>query len=162
MPLTSWRTIHVAVPAIALLCAAVGRPEAIQAQSTLQLSVVLSNSSSVVTWSDPAALLQSSLSLAGSWITLSNAASPYRAPTTNSLRFFRLRLDCVSLPGIVSWWTGDGTAADHVGTNQGSLMAGGTYAQGEVRQAFSFDGTSGWVDIPNSASLNPTGPFSAG
>jgi hypothetical protein len=39
-------------------------------------------------------------------------------------------------------------------------VAGGVYAPGEVRQAFSLDGTSGWVDIPNSASLSPTGPFS--
>lgn len=29
-----------------------------------------------------------------------------------------------------------------------------------MNQAFSLDGASGWVDIPNSASLNPAGPFS--
>jgi hypothetical protein len=62
--------------------------------------------------------------------------------------------------GIVSWWTGDGTAADLIGTNNGTLTGGITYGNGEVARAFNLDGSSGWVDVPNSGSLNPTGPFS--
>ena len=146
--------------AIGLFSAAAGPPSAVHAESNLQLKMALSNSVPVVTWADPAARLQSAPSVSGGWTTVSNATSPYPATATNSAVFFRLQVDCVSLPGIVSWWTGDGTAADLVGTNHGTLMGGGVYARGEVGQAFSFDGSSGWVDVPNSASLNPTGPFS--
>ncbi len=131
-----------------------------EAQSSLQLSINVSNSVPVVTWNDPAALLQGASSIDGGWVTFSNAVNPYVAPATNSTAFFRLRLDCVSLPGIVSWWTGDGTANDLVGPNNGTLLGAGGYADGEVGPAFNLDGQSAWIDIPNSASLNPTGPFS--
>jgi hypothetical protein len=40
------------------------------------------------------------------------------------------------------------------------LSGGVAFASGGVGQAFQLDGTTGSVDIPNSASLNPTGPFS--
>jgi formylglycine-generating enzyme len=83
--------------------------------------------------------------------------------------FQRVILDGVtvsSLPcdpppsGIVSWWTGDDTAADRVGTNNGTSFGGVTYTNGEVAACFNFDGVSGYVDIPDPANLNPTGPFS--
>ncbi len=31
-------------------------------------------------------------------------------------------------------------------------------AQGEVDQEFSLDGTTGWIGVPNSTTLNPIGP----
>jgi hypothetical protein len=34
--------------------------------------------------------------------------------------------------GIVSWWTGNETAADSVGPNAGTVSGGVTYAPGEV------------------------------
>jgi hypothetical protein len=43
--------------------------------------------------------------------------------------------------GLVSWWTANGTAADLIGNNNGTLVNGVTYATGEVGQAFSFNGT---------------------
>jgi hypothetical protein len=43
--------------------------------------------------------------------------------------------------GLVSWWTGDNTAADLEGLNNGTLYNGTTYAPGEVASAFSFNGT---------------------
>jgi len=55
--------------------------------------------------------------------------------------------------GIVAWWPGEGNATDIVGTNNGSLIGGVTYASGEVGQAFQFDGT-GYVDVPTSGALN--------
>ena len=68
---------------------------------------------------------------------------------------------CVSPPsGIVSWWPGDGNAQDLMGENNGILTGGVTFTNGQVGPAFSLDGNSGWVDVPNSDSLNPTGPFS--
>jgi hypothetical protein len=56
--------------------------------------------------------------------------------------------------GMVDWWTGNDTANDSVGTNNGTLMGGVSYAPGEVGQAFLFDGSSGYVSIPDSPSLD--------
>src|SRR5262249_49576875 len=61
--------------------------------------------------------------------------------------------------GLVSWWPGDGNANDIVGTNNGTLQGGATFAAGEVGQAFSLNGVNNFVSVPNSDTLNPTGPF---
>ena len=65
---------------------------------------------------------------------------------------------CFSAPsGLVGWWTADGNANDIAGTNNGILMGGATAnATGEVGPAFSFDGTNGFVQIPNAPALQPT------
>jgi lysophospholipase L1-like esterase len=56
-------------------------------------------------------------------------------------------------PNMVSWWPGDGNADDLVGTNHGTLEGGVTFVEGQVGQAFQFDGT-GAVEIADSPSLN--------
>jgi Leucine-rich repeat (LRR) protein len=62
-----------------------------------------------------------------------------------------------SVSGIAAWWPGDGSAADIVGTNSGTLQGGATAsAPGVVGSAFSFDGTNNFVAITNSAVLRPT------
>ncbi len=62
---------------------------------------------------------------------------------------------CVSAPsGLVSWWPGENNAADSVGGNFGSLSNGVTFVPGEVGQAFKLDGTSGYVRVNASSSLN--------
>ncbi len=65
---------------------------------------------------------------------------------------------CFSAPsGLVGWWTADGNANDIAGANNGTLMGGATAsATGEVGPAFSFDGTNGFVQIPNAPALQPT------
>jgi hypothetical protein len=64
---------------------------------------------------------------------------------------------CVTPPsGLVSWWGGDNNALDIVGTNHGTLNRA-TYAPGKVSQAFSFDGTDGYVNVPYSSSLDLQG-----
>ena len=70
---------------------------------------------------------------------------------------------CTPAPsGMVSWWSGDNNALDLIGTNEGTLVNGATYAAGLVGQAFSFDGVNDYVNVPHNASLsfNSTGPMS--
>ena len=58
--------------------------------------------------------------------------------------------------GLVGWWPGDGNANDMAGTNNGILMGGATATNaGYDGQCFTFDGTNGYVQIPNAPELNP-------
>ena len=62
---------------------------------------------------------------------------------------------CVAPPsGLVGWWSGDGTANDSALTNKGTLLNGATFALGEVGSAFSFDGVSAVVEVPDSPALS--------
>ena len=64
-------------------------------------------------------------------------------------------LSCDPPPsGLVSWWAAEGNANDSFGTNNGTLHDGASFTNGEVGQAFRFDGVSGYVSVPASASLN--------
>ena len=56
--------------------------------------------------------------------------------------------------GLVAWWPGDGNANDIIGGNHGTLRNGATFAPGMVGQAFSFDGSGTYVNIPDSPSLD--------
>jgi len=66
--------------------------------------------------------------------------------------------DCVPAPaGLTGWWPGDGNAKDIGGTNNGTLQGGATASvTGLVNSAFSFDGTNGYVSIPDSPVFHPT------
>jgi hypothetical protein len=77
---------------------------------------------------------------------------------------------CVPPPtGTVSWWPGDGNANDIIGTNDGTMMNGATYAAGMVRQAFSVDGIDDYIQLPKvstwdfgTSSFSITGWFKSG
>ena len=58
--------------------------------------------------------------------------------------------------GIVGWWPGEGNANDIVGGDNGTLEGDTTFAPAEVGQGFRLDGTSGYVQIPDSVALKPT------
>jgi hypothetical protein len=65
--------------------------------------------------------------------------------------------NCAPAPaGMVGWWKGEDNATDSVGLNNGTLSpSGANYAQGKVGQAFRFDGTNGYAQIPDSITLKP-------
>jgi hypothetical protein len=58
--------------------------------------------------------------------------------------------------GMVAWYTGDGTANDFIGTNNGTLQNGATFSSGMVAQAFSLNGVNQFVSLPNSVISYPT------
>ena len=58
--------------------------------------------------------------------------------------------------GLVGWWPGEGDASDVTGHNPGTLRNGASFAPGKVGRAFDLNGTSQYVDVPDSDSLNPT------
>jgi hypothetical protein len=63
--------------------------------------------------------------------------------------------DCLPPPsGLVSWWSGDKTAGDVQGANNGVLKNGASFRRGLVGQAFRFDGIDDGVRIPDSPSLS--------
>ena len=62
---------------------------------------------------------------------------------------------------LVSWYSGDGNALDSRSRNNATLLNGATFAAGESGQAFSFNGTSSFVQINNDSVLDfGTGDFS--
>lgn len=52
-------------------------------------------------------------------------------------------------PGLLAWWRAENNAFDSVGAHHGFLSNGVAYAAGELGQAFSFDGTNGYVVAPD-------------
>jgi len=63
---------------------------------------------------------------------------------------------CVVPPAsLVGWWTGDGNTVDIAGNASGILQNGVTYGNGEVGQAFSFDGNGASLHI-DSTVYSPT------
>ncbi|MEI6781337.1 MAG: LamG domain-containing protein, partial [Verrucomicrobiota bacterium] len=58
-------------------------------------------------------------------------------------------------PGLIGWWAGETNPNDVLGLNNGSVQGGTTFAAGEVGQAFVFDGTNGYAQVPDATALSP-------
>ncbi|MBI5774629.1 MAG: immunoglobulin domain-containing protein, partial [Verrucomicrobia bacterium] len=69
---------------------------------------------------------------------------------------------CAPAPsGLAAWWTAEGNIYDVVGGNNGQAFGTLTFSSnGEVGQAFFFNGSNSYVQVPSSAALKPAGPFS--
>lgn len=67
--------------------------------------------------------------------------------------------DCVPRDGLVAWWKADGNALDSAGTNNGVMVDTVAFADGISGQAFSFDGVTSFIEVPDSVKLDLTGPL---
>jgi hypothetical protein len=86
-----------------------------------------------------------------------NAGNGYDGPRIIELDGFGSRLPSCTPPpsGMVGWWAAEGNANDSFGTNNGTLVGGVGFTNGEVGQAFDIS-QGNYVSIPDSPSLNPT------
>jgi hypothetical protein len=58
---------------------------------------------------------------------------------------------CPGAPsGMVAWWRGNGDTSDYAGTNDAVFEGTAAYGPGEVGEAFSFDGSSSFLQVPDS------------
>jgi RHS repeat-associated protein len=94
------------------------------------------------------------LSQAGNYMVLvTNAYGS--ALSTNAILNVIQPTPCIDPPnGLVAWWRAETNALDSIGTNNGTLQEGAGFTDGMVGQAFSVDGVSSYVSIPNSPSLD--------
>src|SRR5262249_31493972 len=73
----------------------------------------------------------------------------------------RAQTNCVPpASGLVSWWKGEGNANDAADGNSGTLYGGVTFANGEVGQSFSFNGSTAHVRVPDQPNLRFTNGLS--
>jgi outer membrane protein assembly factor BamB len=63
--------------------------------------------------------------------------------------------------GLISWWTGNNTAADVLGAHNGTLVGGTTFSQGKVGQAFSLDGVNDTVTLAGTFGGGPEATIEA-
>ena len=78
------------------------------------------------------------------------SAELYTPSTVNEL--------CLEPPaGLVSWWSGDKTADDVQGANNGVLLNGASFTTGMVGPAFSFDGIDDGVGMTTLSSFSHAG-----
>jgi hypothetical protein len=83
------------------------------------------------------------------------AATDASGNLTEQLYVLTIASPVLPPPGLVGWWKAEGNALDSAGTNNGVLQGGAGYAPGEVGQAFSLDGSAGYVQIPDAPALRP-------
>jgi hypothetical protein len=79
------------------------------------------------------------------------------ASASSNDQVFSLQIYAPTLPAadIISWWRGESNALDSIGTNNGTLVGGVTFAPGKAGQSFALDGSTGYVSVPDSPSLQP-------
>ncbi len=58
--------------------------------------------------------------------------------------------------GLISWWQAEDDANDAIGTNHGTSQGNAGFASGHVGQAFQFDGSDGYIALPDNLFPFPT------
>ena len=60
--------------------------------------------------------------------------------------------------GLVAWWRGENNALDCTGSNNGTWVGSASYTNGEVGQAFNFNGPDGasYISVPNAPEIEFT------
>jgi GH25 family lysozyme M1 (1,4-beta-N-acetylmuramidase) len=58
--------------------------------------------------------------------------------------------------GMVNWWTADGNPNDIYGTNNAVPYNGLSYTNGEVGQAFRFDGLTSYLGVNGATNISPS------
>ncbi|HET9528736.1 MAG TPA: LamG-like jellyroll fold domain-containing protein, partial [Blastocatellia bacterium] len=79
-------------------------------------------------------------------------ANPTNAPRTGTItvagQAVTIMQDAACTPrpaGLVAWWPGDGNPNNIAGPSRATLQTGAAFNSGQVKQAFSFDGTDDFV-----------------
>jgi hypothetical protein len=104
----------------------------------------------------------STLALTGAQLSSSGTysvvvSSPYGStPSDDALLTVYTPVCTEADSSLVSWWKAERNALDLLGANNTALQGGATFSPGMVGQAFDLDGSSAYVDVADSASLNPT------
>jgi hypothetical protein len=63
--------------------------------------------------------------------------------------------------GLLAYYTADNTPNDALGTYNGTLVNGATYATGKINNGFSFDGVNDYVNVATSFGQSFSSPNSA-
>jgi hypothetical protein len=128
----------------------------VTAGGTLPLSYQWSLNMTNIAGATNATLLLANVQLnqAGNYAVLvSNVAGS--VSSSNAVLTVNLPPPCDPAPaGLVSWWRAENNAYDSIGTNNGSPTGGITYTNGEVGQAFVFNGSTSYIPVPASPGLN--------
>ncbi|NGZ04520.1 MAG: hypothetical protein CV090_15875, partial [Nitrospira sp. WS238] len=105
----------------------------------------------------PALTLAYSYDPTGNRLSLTDPVqvASYRYDALNRLQFLtQPSTPATLLPNLLATWPGDGSAADPVGGQTGTLQLGTTFGLGVRHQAFAFDGVDDYVNIPDSPVLD--------
>ncbi len=90
---------------------------------------------------------------AGSYRVL--VANAYGTTTSSNASLTVEPSTCDPAPaGLVGWWAAEGNASDSQNLNPAAVVGSVGYAAGEVGQAFVLDGSSGYLTVPASPSLD--------
>lgn len=116
------------------------------------------DATSAVTWSSsvPTVATVGTSGAASTLATGSTTITATAGPVSGSTTLTVTPPQCTAAPpGLIGWWTGDGNSVDLAGVNSGTLQNGAGYANGEVAQAFSFNGNGASV-LVNAAEYSPS------